>query len=185
MMLKPIPKDARCVFKGVIFEVWQWEQKMFDGSMATFERLKRPDTVVIIPVIGNKIILETQEQPDTKKFLSLPSGRCGKKEKPLMAAKRELLEETGYTSDNWELWQSYNPLGKIIWTVHIFVARNCIRTHEPRPDAGEKIITKLITFEEFLLLSDNQKFRGKELTSILLRARLNKKKKKELRRLLF
>ena len=47
-MLKPIPKDARCVFKGVIFEVWQWEQKMFDGSMATFERIKRPDTVVII-----------------------------------------------------------------------------------------------------------------------------------------
>ncbi len=36
-----IPPNAKRVFKGIIFDVYQWQQKMFDGSKETFEMLKR------------------------------------------------------------------------------------------------------------------------------------------------
>lgn len=98
-----LPSEANLVFKGKIFEVWQWEQEMFDGTKETFEKLKRANTALVIPLVGKNILIQEQEQPDKPgPFLSLPGGRCDESEKPLEAAKRELLEETGYASDDWE-----------------------------------------------------------------------------------
>ncbi len=71
---KPIPLNATIVFKGKIFEVWQWEQALFDGTTATFERLKRPNTAQVIAVVGEKILVVDQQQPDTKEFISLPGA---------------------------------------------------------------------------------------------------------------
>lgn len=33
-----------------MFDVWQWEQKMFDGSVKTFERISREHTVMVFVV---------------------------------------------------------------------------------------------------------------------------------------
>ena len=99
-----MPASAKMVFKGKIFEVWQWQQKMYNGTTQTFERLKRPDTVQVIPVVGSKILTQRQEQPDqSAPFFSFPGGRCDEREDPLAAVKRELLEETGYVSKEWQL----------------------------------------------------------------------------------
>lgn len=46
-----IPSHATKVFSGVIFDVYQWEQELFNGNIATFEALRRPSTVIIIPVV--------------------------------------------------------------------------------------------------------------------------------------
>jgi len=32
-----VPEEAKLVFKGIIYDVYQWEQKMFDGTFSTFE----------------------------------------------------------------------------------------------------------------------------------------------------
>ncbi|PIU16305.1 hypothetical protein COT20_00555 [bacterium (Candidatus Gribaldobacteria) CG08_land_8_20_14_0_20_39_15] len=185
-MPDPIPSHAKMVFKGKIFEVWQWEQKMFDGSTTVFERLKRPNTAQVVATVGDKILLQTQQQPDkTAPFPSVPGGRCDEGEEPLRAAKRELLEETGYVSDDWTLWQKQNPVGKIQWTVYTFIARNCQKQQEPHLDPGEKITSRLIDFDEFLMLSEDPHFYDKSLVMPLFRARFDEKAKAELKTLLF
>jgi ADP-ribose pyrophosphatase len=181
-----IPKKAKRVFKGVIFEVYQWKQRMFDGSYEIFEKLKRPDTVNMVPVAGNKIMILMQRQPDWKTDkICVPGGRIDKGEKPLDAARRELLEETGYVSSNWKSWKELNPSGKIAWTVYTFIARNCTMKQGPQPDAGERIKTKLVTFDEFLELAGEPTFYEGELKAALLRAKYDKKYKLELKKLFF
>ena len=181
-----LPKNAKRVFKGKIFEVWQWPQKMYDGSRETFEMLKRPDTAQVIPVVGDKILILNQKQPDSPKaFCSLPGGRRDKGETALNSAKRELLEETGYVARDWRLLKKINPVGKIVWTVYTYVARDCIYWQPPRPDAGEKITTKLISFDEFLALADNPDFYEKELVNYMLSARADKKVYKKFHKILF
>ena len=70
------PDSAKLMFKGVIFEVYQWQQQMYDGSTETFEALKRPDTVSIIPVTKDKkFIILRQEQPGLVSRLGFP-GEC-------------------------------------------------------------------------------------------------------------
>jgi hypothetical protein len=89
-----IPPEATLVFKGEIFEVWQWQQTMFDGTTATFERIWRSPSVEVIAVVGDKIVVEHQDQPDRKGIVSLVSGRADQGT-DMLEAKRELLEETG------------------------------------------------------------------------------------------
>ncbi|MEK7601720.1 MAG: NUDIX domain-containing protein [Patescibacteria group bacterium] len=183
---KGIPSHAKKMFDGKIFEVWQWEQKMFDGSVEIFERLRRPNTAQVIAVVGDKILAQTEEQPDsTQPFSSLPGGRCDADEDPLVAAKRELLEETGYVSDDWVLWKEVNPVSKIEWTVYTFIARNCVYKQEPHVDSGEKITSKPVSFDDFLTLSDDPFFYSPELVSHMLRLRLNKQEKEKFRQALF
>lgn len=181
-----LPPHAKPVFKGILFDVWHWEQKMFDGSTETFERIVRPDTVSTIATAGDKIIIEEQEQPARESsFFSLPGGVADHGESPLDEAKREFLEETGYASDDWEFWQHFLSTSRVIWTSHYFIARNCRKIQEPHLDAGEKIALRFLPFDEFLMLSEDPKFRGVDIANMLFRVRLSPVAKKEFRKLLF
>lgn len=181
-----IPPEAKMVFKGVRYEVWQWEQKMYDGSTATFERITRRDSVNILAVVGDSLIVQKQEQPGWfGPLTTLPGGIVDEGEEPLAAAKRELLEETGFVSDDWVLWESATPSLTTMFTAYTFIARNCKKNEEPRSDAGEKIENRFASFEEFLELSEDPLFRELEVAFGLLRVRLDPAKKEEFRKLLF
>jgi len=168
-----IPSDAKRVFKGVIFDVYQWQQKMFDGRYATFEMLKRPPTIEVIATRGNKILLSHQSQPNKSDFYSLFGGRGEEGEEALATAKRELLEESGLQSEDWELLKVYEPMHKIDWRIYMFVARNCINTAQQKLDAGEKIEIVECTFEQFIKIVGSEKYWGNELVLDILRMKQN------------
>ncbi len=180
---QPIPPDAKKVFKGVIFDVYQWKQKLFDGSYETFEKLKRPDTVLIIAVTeDHKILSSYQEQPGKVPFRGLLGGRIDEGEAPLEAAKRELREESGYESDEWFLFDAIQPVSKIDWVVYTFVAKGCKKTSNQKLEAGEKIALEPVTFERFVDLVFAEEFGDAELKLKLLEAKLNPEKMAEIKR---
>ncbi|GAB4286354.1 MAG: hypothetical protein Kow0081_4360 [Candidatus Dojkabacteria bacterium] len=169
-----VPNDAKIVFKGVIFDVVQWEQEMYDGSYKTFEILKRPDTAVLIPVTKDKkIIIIKEAQPGKDPVFAFPGGRLEPKEDPIFAAKRELLEETGYGSETLSLFKAVTPLTKIDWVIYYFIAKDCVDTGEQDLDFGENITIKLIDFETMIDMLINEEIPHEpNLTKIALRAKL-------------
>lgn len=155
-----MPKNSERVFKGQIFDVYQWQQEMFDGSYATFEMLKRIDTVKIIAVKDEKIIICEERQPNTDTFFDVPSGRHDEQnETELEAAKRELLEETGMSFKNWKLIAVEQPYSKIEWFVYTFLATGFIEQIDQKLDAGEKITVLGKNLEETLELATHPKNR--------------------------
>ena len=131
-------------------------------------------------------MISYQKQPDSKNvFISLPGGRREKGETALNAAKREMLEETGYVARDWQILKKINPVGKIVWTIYIYIARDCLFWQPPRLDAGEKITAKLVSYDEFLALADEPDFYEKELKNFMCQARSDKKAYKKLHKLLF
>lgn len=180
-----IPPQAKKVFTGTIFDVYQWEQEMYDGSHQTFEMLKRPATVQIIPVAGDKILISHEEQPMKPRTYSLFGGRQEPEEEPLVCAKRELMEETGYESNDWELYRQYEFPGKIDWTVYLYVARDAKKVAEQHLDAGERIDIKPVSFEEFLNIVTAEHFWGQEISNHFLRLMQDKNKLEHLRKLFF
>jgi ADP-ribose pyrophosphatase len=155
-----IPPEAKMVFKGEIFNVYQWQQKMFDGSSETFEMLKRPDTVVILAVKNNKIVVLDEEQPSIPPFIGLPAGRHDKEgETELQAAQRELAEETGMHFKTWRLLAVNQPVSKIEWFVYVYLATDFDKEVPQKLDVGERVIPKLVSYEELLLIIDDPKTR--------------------------
>mgnify|MGYP000871809802 CR=1 FL=1 len=183
---QPLPDNAKKVFCGVIFDVYQWQQEMFDGSIETFEKLKRPDTVVVFPVTNDeKIILTKQEQPGKESFIGGAGGRVEKGEEILDAAKRELLEETGYEASKFVLWKALQPISKIEWATYIFIARKLKKVANPSLDPGEKIQLMPVAFEEFLKIAMQPNFYEEEIYRDVVEAMLNSEKKQELQKLFF
>lgn len=155
-----IPRDAQLVFKGQIFDVYQWEQEMFDGSKATFEMLKRPDTIKVIAIKDDKIVITDEEQPNDRAYYDIPGGRHDEEgETELEAAKRELLEETGMKFKNWRLIKIEQPHTKIDWLVYIFLATEFESQTDQKLDVGEKIDIKLLSLDETKNLASNPKNR--------------------------
>lgn len=153
-----IPPQAKSVFKGVIFEVFQWEQELFDDTTATFEMIKRADTAEVIAVHDGKIWYAEQEQPAKPVYTSFFGGRIESGETAEIGAARELKEEAGMTG-TLELVQSLMPLNKMEWTNYIFIAKNCTITNSQNPDSGEKISIKSCTFEEMIEKILNQEIK--------------------------
>ena len=155
---KPFPSHAKKVFEGIIFDVYHWNQKLFDGTTTTFEKLSRVDTVQTVAITeDNKIIMLKQEQPNKPPFTSLPGGRSEKGEDPKLAAKRELLEETGYECSEIKLWQITQPVLKIDWTIYTFIAKGCRKIKDLNLDGGEKIEPFLLSIDDYvdIVLSRN------------------------------
>jgi ADP-ribose pyrophosphatase len=180
-----LPPQSKKVFQGKIFAVYQWEQKLYDGTTATFEMLKRPGTIQIIPTSDQKVYLSYEEQPTKPLSYTLLGGRQEPDEDPLVTAKRELLEETGMESDDWELLKIYDSEGKIDWPTFLFVARNCKKVAKQKLDPGEKIEVKKVSFDEFLEIVSSEKFWGKIIANDILRMRLDKEKLEKFKKKLF
>jgi len=180
-----IPLQAKRVFKGTIFDVYQWEQELFDGSKATFEMVKRPGTVQIVPVVGDKVLLAYEQQPQYAQRIGLFGGRMEEGEDPLETAKRELREETGLESEDWVLIKEFEAGGKIDWSSNYYIAKDCKKVTNPHLDPGEKIEIKEVTFEEFIDTIFQDDFSDKQLAGEFLLKQKDQKKINEFKEKLF
>ncbi|MEY4731334.1 MAG: hypothetical protein RL681_280 [Candidatus Parcubacteria bacterium] len=179
---RKIPEHARRVFRGKFFSVYQWRQKLFDGSTTIFERVSRPDATIVVPVTREgRILVLRQKQPTTPWFTCLPGGMIDKKESVRRSAERELLEETGYRPGRMTYWFTIAPSFRVTSSVHVFIARNCVRVARPHLDAGERIVMRAVSFEEFLRVAERPDFRHAAITIETLRARLNARAMRALR----
>lgn len=148
-------KDTK-VFETPVFSLHQIDL-IPSGKENTvpFYRLHAPDWINIIALTAqNEIVLVEQYRAGIDRpTLETPGGMVDPHEKPLDAAKRELLEETGFRAEQW------TPIGRASSNAAIldnytyfFLAEGCEQTDEPRPDALEDIAVHRKPMEDFLEL---------------------------------
>lgn len=183
---QPIPAEAKKVFQGQIFSLWQWEQKLYDGSYMIWEGLKRADTVHTVGILSEGTILLTEdEQPGRQGVLTPPGGQVDEDEKPEEAARREFQEETGYEIGTLIPWHHYRASTRMDWYIWAFVGRDLRKVSEPHFDPGERARIMTFSFDEFLELGRTPRLRDRILRILLLEAVLDKNKKEALRSILY
>ncbi|MCA9364516.1 MAG: NUDIX hydrolase [Candidatus Moranbacteria bacterium] len=175
------------VFDGVRFRVYQWQQEMYDGSFATFERVERfAGASVIVGSSNGEIMVQRQEQPHWNGFrYSLPGGCVDIGESVEDGVKRELLEETGYAVESVQLWQKHEGTLHVRIPAYHFIGHNAQKIQEPNFGNGEKIENFWMSFDDFVLLSDEPLFRDVWMRFYLLEMRVHSEKMEEFKKLVF
>ncbi len=96
-----------------------------------------------------RILLERQYRHAAQSMMwELPAGRIDDGETPLTAAKRELLEETGYSARQWKrILHFYVSPGFLDETMTIYLARG-LRAGVAQPEADERIAISFFRLSE-------------------------------------
>jgi ADP-ribose pyrophosphatase len=103
-----------------------------------YHRIEFPEYVVVFAQTGDgEVVLERSYKHGVgHSSLVLPSGLIDEGEEPLAAARRELLEETGYAASEWRLLGSFVPNGNYgCGKAHLFTAREAHQVAQP--DSGD------------------------------------------------
>ncbi|MDI6740369.1 MAG: NUDIX hydrolase [Candidatus Edwardsbacteria bacterium] len=133
-------RASREVYRNPWLRVHEDRIKRPDGSTGTYGVIEVGDAVSIVALTKNAVCLVRQYRPPwRRKMWEVPCGGIRKGERPLAAAKRELLEEAGITARSWRkpatagVVRANDP---VINTFHVFLARD-LRFGAPRRDASE------------------------------------------------
>lgn len=122
-----------------------------DDAEHTFFVVENPDWVNVIALTAeNKVVLIEQYRHGAEEIvMEIPGGMIDRGEEPETAARRELLEETGFTSDKFVYLGKSNPNPAIQNNaIYHFLALNCEKTGETNFDEHESVVSKLFTLEE-------------------------------------
>jgi len=122
-----------------------------DGAKHTFFVVECPDWVNVIALTKeNKVVLIEQYRQGIQQItLEIPGGMIDKDEDAKAAAARELLEETGYDSNELILLGKScpNPAIQNNWMYH-YLALGCEKTHDTAFDEHESLRTKVVSLPD-------------------------------------
>tara|TARA_B100001123_G_scaffold415035_1_gene515153 strand:- start:492 stop:1001 length:510 start_codon:yes stop_codon:yes gene_type:complete len=151
--------SKKTVYKNEWFQIID---NHYIKSKKNYFTINMPDSSVILPItVDNEFIIIKQYRESLDNFsIELPAGFIEQNEKPIDAAKRELFEETGYTSKNFQ----YLGIGRLMINrtnsiQHLFVAKEATKKSPPT-EKNTKVIKltqdklfDLIMKDEFVQLS--------------------------------
>ena len=138
------------VYEGKILTLTVDNVRLPNGKEAKREVILHNGGVTIIAQPEpTKIVLLKQFRYSIGKVLwEVPAGRIGNGEDPLLAAKRELKEETGYRANKWDSLGIVYPLpGYSTEVLYFFKAIDLI-DDEPDPDPDENFEVKVIDLKQ-------------------------------------
>ena len=154
--------QSETIYDGKILKLNKDIVKLQNNSKTYREIIHHPGACCVVAIDNNKDILMVRQfrYAINQQILEIPAGKLDvPEESPLLAAKRELLEETGYVSDDWSHLITIPSNATIADNLaYIYVAKNCRKMsgqsldemeflNAVRLDADE--IEKLISDGEF------------------------------------
>jgi ADP-ribose pyrophosphatase len=173
---KPRLLSSKLAFKGKVFSVVTDKVEEPGGHINTRDVIRHNGSIVILAVDESKnpgdpeIVFERQYRHAAgRTLIELPAGRVEPHEATLAAAKRELIEETGYRARRWTLLTKYfaSP-GFLSEWMQIYLAQD-IREGAAAPEPDENIEVFRLTLSEALALVAADKIHdGKTLIGLML-----------------
>ena len=132
-----------------------------DGNKSSREIVKHPGAVAIMAITEDKkiILVEQYRKALERSIIEIPAGKIEPGEPPEETARRELEEETGYTTSSLQYVQSFaTSPGFADEVIHLYFAENIEKMSiKATLDEDEFVEVLYVTIEEMESLVTNNK----------------------------
>lgn len=174
--------SSKQVFKGPVFSVTVDEVVEPSGVRARRDTVRHQGSIVVLVVDDSGkeprvLLLRQYRYPANDNLWELPAGRIDRGEKPLDAAKRELIEETGFRARKWRhLFTYFASPGFMDETMAIYMASG-LTEGEAEPEEDEVIRKRFFPLRQVMHMIASGKVRdGKTIAAALWLERMGKKR---------
>ena len=179
--------SSKLVYDGALFKVFRDEVRE-PGAEQPHERdvIRHNGSVVILAIDDSAskkdplIVMERQYRHAAGQFLlEVPAGKMEAGEERLEAAKRELMEETGFRAKKWtKLVRYFASPGFLGEWMQVFLAED-LSAGQSKPEADEMLEVLMMPLSDVLEMVHRGEIQdGKTLVSVMLYARLLDERRK-------
>ena len=150
-VLEEVRLRGESLYKGVLLDVQRDWVRAPDGHEQSFEYTLHPGAAAIVPMLDDgRLVMERQwRYAMNRSFLEFPAGKLNAHEQPLVAAQRELAEETGYRARDWAVLGEVHPvIAYSTETIHLFMAKGLVAGLSAR-EQGECMELVMISPDDF------------------------------------
>jgi len=176
--------NSQNIYSGRLLKVHVDTVKLTNGRETTREIVEHPGAVAIIPLLDNKklIVVKQYRTAAHKRLVEIPAGTLELGETPLSCAKRELIEETGYTAKRFDrLFSCYLAPGYSTEKIHFFLARQLVPT-KAKPAEDETITVHAMDLHEALKDIERGKIQDAKTISALYYLATHEKRRRKSRK---
>jgi ADP-ribose pyrophosphatase len=169
--------------KGRVFELVNENYTLANGVTADMDFIQHPGAVAVVPMLNQEdVILIKQYRHAVREFIwEIPAGTIDSQESPMGCAKRELIEETGYSAGEWHQLGKITPLpGYSDERIHIFLASD-LKKAEQNLDKDEMLSVHRLQFKaalQMILTGEIQD--GKTISGLFLASNWLKKNRPDI-----
>jgi ADP-ribose pyrophosphatase len=170
--------DRQVVHQGTFMTFVQDRTVDPDGGLHVRDMVIHPGGVAIVPILADRRVALVRQYRHAagEALLELPAGTLdrqpdGSLEDRLVAAKRELSEETGYQAAGWhELVSCFSAPGFATELMTIYLATQVsLDPDSDGPDKDERLRLELVPFDEALAMATTGQLRdGKTIIGLCL-----------------
>lgn len=138
------------------------------GENGSYGVVEISPAVGIVPVTKSKklILLKHWRYPAHKVSIEIPLGGINKDETPLVAAKRELLEETGYKAKKWKFLGNFdssncvtNDTASVFLATELYQDKNYFQKINNMTDEGIELmeipLKEVVNFVKFNKITES------------------------------
>ena len=160
------------LFRGLVVDIEHMEVKIGQKGWHPYQIIRHPGGVAVVPLHDDgTVTLIRQLRPAVDEFmLELPAGRLSPGEPPESCGRRELLEETGLSAEQFQSLGSIHPTPGICdERIHLFLATGLTQGDSDQEE-HEDIETLRIPFSEALALAETGAITDSKTVVALFRA---------------
>ena len=159
------------IHQGKVFKLIRENVTLENGTTTDVEFIEHPGATAVIPFLDdNRIVLLKQYRHALKKYIwEIPAGTLDPKEEIISCAKRELIEETGYSAAQWHRLGEITPVpGYSNERIHIFLATE-LQPANQNLDEDEVIQVQAVDFLKAIeMIGDGEIQDAKSIAGLFL-----------------